>query len=223
MQIKGFGHSVVGGREMNQDAFLADDQKQLYAVADGVGGGLRGEVASKMSVDGLQAAYQPGAELKPIVENLAAAVLKEALESCGGEALMGTTLTCFQITGDYAHLCHVGDSRAYLYDGVHLKQLTSDHESYDENLGGAVLCSYLGLDTRVYNLTVQTELIELKPGYRLLLCSDGLYKQLDDMQIVNYIRDQKDQPEELLKTLCRQAAKAEYSDNVTVVYIEIEA
>jgi serine/threonine protein phosphatase PrpC len=222
MKVTGYGHSVIGGREMNQDSLLVDNNLKLYAVADGVGGGLRGEEASKMAVEGLQADYKPGELLKPVIEKLAEKVLKEALESCNGQALMGTTLTAIQVTDNLVHLCHVGDSRAYRFDGSALQQLTEDHEFYDENLGGPVLASYLGIDTRVHPLTVLEETIEVKAGQAILLCSDGLYKQVTEMQIVDKIRQHSDNPTKLLEELCTEAAKAEYSDNITIVYLVIE-
>jgi protein phosphatase len=222
MKVTGYGFSVIGGREMNQDSFLVDNNLKLYAVADGVGGGLRGEEASKMAVDGLQKNYQPGELLKPVIERLAADVLKEALESCGGQALMGTTLTAVQATDNLIHLCHVGDSRAYLFDGTSLRQLTEDHEFYDEESKGAVLCSYLGLDTRVHPLLIQEETIDVKPGQALLICSDGLYKQIPEMQLVNKLRTDISHPTNLLEQLCNEASKVEYSDNITIVLLIFE-
>jgi serine/threonine protein phosphatase PrpC len=222
MKITGYGYSVIGGRETNQDSFLVDNNVKLYAVADGVGGGLRGEEASKMAVDGLQKKYIPGELLKPVITQLADDVLKEALESCNGQALMGTTLTAVQLTDNLIHLCHVGDSRAYLFDGSALQQLTEDHEFFDEESKGAVLSSYLGLDTRVHQLTVLEESIEAKPGQALLLCSDGLYKQMSEMQLVTHLRNHLSEPQKLLEQLCHEASKVEYSDNITIVLVLFE-
>ncbi|NBX92662.1 MAG: serine/threonine-protein phosphatase [Proteobacteria bacterium] len=223
MKVTGYGHSVIGGREMNQDSFLVDNSLNLYAVADGVGGGLRGEEASKMAVEGLRSEYKPHDLLKPVIEKLAARVLMEALQSCNGQALMGTTLTAVQVTDNLLHLCHVGDSRAYLFDGSALRQLTEDHEFFDENVNGPVLASYLGLDTRVHPLTVLEETIEVQAGQRVLLCSDGLYKQISEVQIVEMIHQHGQEPQKLLEVLCAEAAKAEYSDNITIVYLVLEA
>jgi len=223
MKVTGYGLSVIGGREMNQDSFLVDNSTQLYAVADGVGGGLRGEDASKMAVQGLQANYKSGELLNPIVEKLAGEVLKEALETCGGQALMGTTLTAVQVTDNLVHLCHVGDSRAYLFDGTSLRQLTEDHEFYDEDSNGSVLSSYLGLDTRVHPLSIQEETLEAKEGQALMLCSDGLYKQIAEMDLVNKLRTDLKEPTKLLEQLCHEASKVEYSDNITIVLLVFEA
>lgn len=222
MKVFGYGHSIIGGREMNQDAYLVDNNLKLYAVADGVGGGLRGEEASKMAVTGLQTNYLPGELLKPLVIKLADEVLKEALDSCNGQALMGTTLTAVQITDNLIHLCHVGDSRAYLFDGSALQQLSEDHEFFDEESGGAVLSSYLGLDTRVHALTVLEDTIEAKTGQALLLCSDGLYKQISEMQLVELLRNHLNEPEKLLEKMCHMASQVQYSDNITAVLVLFE-
>jgi len=222
MKITGYGYSVIGGREMNQDSFLVDNTLCLYAVADGVGGGLRGEEASKMAVDGLKNQHHSGETLKPLIEKLAAAVLQEALESCNGQALMGTTLTAAQVTEGLVHIGHVGDSRAYLFDGTVLKQLTEDHEFFDEEAQSPVLCSYLGLDTRVHELKIQEETFEASPGQALLLCSDGLYKQISEMKLVQYLREELTEPEKLLEKMCEEASKVEYSDNITEVLITFQ-
>ncbi len=219
MKITGYGFSVIGGRETNQDSFLVDNTLHLFAVADGVGGGLRGEEASKMAVDGLQKNFQPGETLKPLIEKLAGDVLQEALESCNGQALMGTTLTAAQVTNNLVHVCHVGDSRAYLFDGTSLKQLTEDHEFFDEENQSLVLSSYLGLDTRIHELKIQEETFDMQPGQAVLLCSDGLYKQIAEMNLVNHLRTKLGEPQKLLESICEEASKVEYSDNITVVLI----
>src|SRR4051812_16046181 len=106
MKVTGYAKSVVGSREMNQDSFLVDDGKALYAVADGVGGGLRGEVASKMATDGLKELAPTPQTLRSTITKLQERVLKEALDSIG-EALMGTTLTTLLLSDEQAYLGHV--------------------------------------------------------------------------------------------------------------------
>ena len=221
MTVKGFAKSVVGGREGNQDAFLLWDERSLYAVADGVGGGLRGEVASRMSADGLKALPPGSLELKPLFEKIQQSVLKEALDTLG-DALMGTTLTAALVDGQTLHVCHVGDSRCYLFDGVALRLLTVDHEIYDESLGGAVLASYMGIPTDVHPLTIHEEKVPLVPGNRLILCSDGLYKQMTESRILQLIQTLGADPQALLDALCTEASKVPHSDNVTVVYVTVD-
>lgn len=221
MKTKGYFKSVIGGREKNQDAWLINDEMGLYAVADGVGGGLQGEVASQMSVDGLLQYRKEGMTMLEAFHRLQDEVYQEAMDSFG-EALMGTTLSAIEFSGNKMSVCHVGDSRVYHYDGHLMRQLTEDQEVYDESMKGTVLNSYLGIDANIYPIRITQEIYTVQPGQRLILASDGLFKQLSDMQIVTMLREKIENPTELLDTLCREASKAEYSDNVTVVYVEIE-
>ena len=227
MSIKGYAHSIVGGREMNQDSFLVDDTLSLYVVADGIGGGLKGDVASKMAVEGLQSRIAGNKPLIDAIKGLQHTIYNEAM-TMFGEPLMGTTLTSarfdLSVPGEATvHLGHVGDSRCYLFDGNILKQMSEDHESYDDTFQGSVLNSYLGIDTRSYQIKIQDEKFPVQAGNRLLMCSDGLYKQMQEMRIIELIRENFSNPQELLAKMCDEASKVEYSDNVTIVYVEIEA
>ena len=220
MKFKGFAHSVVGGREQNEDSYLIDDLQGLYAVADGIGGGLKGEVASQMAVEGLRDRRKSFDSLKDIFHSLQADILQESLETLGG-ALMGTTLSCVQIEEDKATICHVGDSRVYFFDGNVLRQMTEDQEIYDEHLRGTVLNSYLGIESDIHPLRIVQETISIGPGQSLLLASDGLFKQMSDMRIVNLIRENNGNPDKLVHQLCEEASHTEQSDNVTVVYVQL--
>lgn len=221
MQFKGYAKSVIGGREKNQDSFLIDDAKAIYAVADGIGGGFNGEVASKMAVDGFQARFTPSQTLTETIKYLQNSIYMEAMNRFG-EPVMGTTFTGVHLLQDEALLIQVGDSRLYLFDGTLIKQMTVDHEQFDEKLQGTVLISYLGIDSKSFGFRIQEETFKISPGNRLLLCSDGLYKQMDDAQIAQTIKDNLANPQGILDKLCGEAEKVEHSDNVTVVLVEIE-
>ncbi len=221
MRATGYSITAVGSRQQNQDSFLVDNERGLFAVADGIGGGERGDVASLMAVTGIGAHPEGDTLLRETVETIQVAILKEAMESLG-EARMGTTLTALRITDDKADLCHVGDSRCYRFAGGQLVQLTSDHETYDEGYGGPVLSSYLGIPTDTFVLQIQEETITLHSGDRLLLCSDGLYKQISENDLIQHIKSHFNEPAVLLQKLVDEAVKAEHSDNVTIVYVEIE-
>lgn len=221
MKVRGFGKSVIGDREKNQDAYLVSNEQQLYVVADGVGGGLRGEVAAKMAVEGMRLVEPGEGQLRNAVLRIQEQVLKEAMESIG-EAWMGTTMTAVRVLESGAELCHVGDSRCYVYSGEVLKLMTEDHEIFDEALEAPVLASYLGLSPDIQPLKIQDERFAIIPGDRILLCSDGLYKQLSEGRIVELIQIYFSEPERILDTLCEEASKSDFSDNITVVYIEIE-
>lgn len=220
MQLRGYSCSVIGSRDMNQDSLLVSDKKALYAVADGVGGGMNGEVASKMAVDGLDRDVKDPFALNQVFRTLQASILKEAMDRFG-EAIMGTTLTALMVHEGEAFVCHVGDSRCYLFDQSQLRMLTEDQEMFDETIQATVLCSYLGLPTDVHPLKVFEERIKIQPGQKLILCSDGLYRQMTESRMVALIREMNAQPQALVQKLCEEAAQKSYSDNVTVVYVDV--
>ncbi len=221
MKIKGYSYSVVGGRDNNEDSFLIFDESAVYAVADGIGGGEKGEVASKMATEGLKSNFAPEKTLREIFRVLQVSVLNNAMQMFGS-AVMGTTLTAVRLEKNQVSLCHVGDSRCYFYNGTLLQQMTVDHEHYDDRYHGNVLDSYLGLDPTVLELKIQEETFSVVPGNRILLCSDGLYKQMSDEQITNVIQNNFADSKKIVETLCNVASKAEHSDNVTVVLVEID-
>ena len=220
MKARGYSHSVIGGREVNQDSFLVDEEKGLFAVADGVGGGLKGEVASRLAIEGFQKFAPQSGSLKPAIDQTQEIILKEAIETLG-EAVMGTTLTGVRLKEGVVSLIHIGDSHCYLVqDGV-LRLMNQDHESFDEVVGGTVLMSYLGLPPDLAKLTIQEEAFPILPGQSLLLCSDGLYRQLDETRMGVLIRENAQTPQQLVEKLCEEASANEYSDNITVVFVTI--
>lgn len=220
MKITGYSCSLVGSREMNQDSFLVDDKRQLYAVADGVGGGQNGEVASRMAIEGLSSGFTDPHQFSALFQKLQADVLKEAMDTFG-EPIMGTTLTAVHVRNDELFVCHVGDSRCYLFDEFQLTQLTEDQEYYDEKAGATVLCSYLGVPTELATLEILEDKRQIHVGQRLLLCSDGLYRQISESQIISRFREHVNAPQEMINHLCLQASQSAYSDNVTAIYIEL--
>lgn len=220
MPVKGYSLSVIGSREKNQDSMLVHEPAGLFAVADGVGGGLKGEVASSMAVEGLKMYAPAEGSLEPVITRLQEDILREAIETLG-DALMGTTLTAIRIKDYEVTLGHVGDSHCYLFTDSHLDLKTEDHETFDDNYGGPVLSSYLGMPTDTYQLRIQNEVFSVKSGDRLLLCSDGLYRQISEQRIKTLMVEHLSNPEQMLTALCAEASAHEYSDNVSVVLVEI--
>ncbi len=221
MNVKGYSCSVIGGREMNQDSFLVNDEKGLYAVADGVGGGMGGEIASRMAIEGLSKQANSFHELRAVILDLQAQVYKYAMDNYG-EAIMGTTLTSVMVKDQKAHIAHVGDSHCYLFSGGVLRLLTEDHEFYDENLQGTILASYLGIPQDVHPLKIFEEQVDLVPGNRLLICSDGLYRQLSEARIAALIREKGNDAQALVDQLAQEASTKEHSDNVTIVLVLLD-
>jgi serine/threonine protein phosphatase PrpC len=226
----GAASDVGRGRSENEDAYLVDEDRHLYAVADGMGGHRAGEVASATAIESLRDAYQAGRPLDEAVEEANAAVFAKAsahLEMRG----MGTTLTAVALLDDHiALLGHVGDSRAYLMRAGDVTRVTEDHSLVEQLVREgrlspedaashpqkAIITRALGIDPEI---EVDTYRIDLRPGDRLLLCSDGLTNMVNDDGIAGVLSRQAD-PQRAAETLIDMANRAGGDDNITVVVVD---
>jgi protein phosphatase len=184
VRILGWGASDVGRkRHHNEDSYLCNDELGLYAVADGMGGHLGGERASKMAVEiierELAAARQAGAlslgtpngdgtpasereRQSPIASILKKAVIEadkciyDAALADPALAGMGTTLTALLFYDGYVHLGHVGDSRAYLYRNGKARQLTEDHSWIQEQVRAGLLSPEEAKESRFRNIITRS-------------------------------------------------------------------
>lgn len=220
-------------REGNEDAYLAEDV--LFAVADGMGGHLAGDVASSITVDALRerAAEEPPADpdaLAGLLYRANTAIFERARHDPSLHG-MGTTCTALMIGAEEAHIAHVGDSRAYLLRNGSLSQLTQDHtlvnrmvqegklrsEDAERHPQRSVLTRALGVDPEV---KIDTQSLDTKEGDRLLLCSDGLTSMVDTDSIAEALRSEKD-PQSAADHLVEIAIAAGGEDNVTVVVLDL--
>ncbi|MDX1620597.1 MAG: Stp1/IreP family PP2C-type Ser/Thr phosphatase [Nitriliruptorales bacterium] len=221
-------------REANEDSFYVGET--VYAVADGMGGHLAGEVASHMALEPIQ-------ELDgKVFPDPAAATeaLREAIVSANravsGKAAddpkfrgMGTTLTAVLLENRRLHLGHVGDSRAYLLRGNDFQQLTDDHtlvqhlidegqitkEEAASHPQRSIITRAIGVAPTV---EVDTMTLDLDEGDVILLCSDGLTGVIDDEQIVDCINNDNDD-ETTVRGLIALANEAGGPDNITVLLL----
>lgn len=221
---------VGRGRPANEDTFLVDHDDRLYAVADGMGGHRAGEVASATAIDALQAAFAGGAALDEAVGAANAAVFEKASANVEMRG-MGTTLTAAALLDDHRVLLgHVGDSRAYLMRDGGVTRITEDHSLVEQLVREgrlspeeaashpqkAIITRALGIDPEV---EVDTYPVDLRPGDRLLLCSDGLTNMVADTAIAGILRRQPD-PQQAAEQLVDMANDAGGDDNITVVVID---
>jgi serine/threonine protein phosphatase PrpC len=177
MRIRGWGASDVGRkRDHNEDSFLSNDALSLYAVADGMGGHLGGERASRLAVDLLGSTLTEGMARRAAAD--AAIVASGALPSPGTllrEAVvgadrtiydnaladpsltgMGTTLTALFFADRRAYLGHVGDSRAYLYRDGKARQLTDDHSWIQDQVRAGLLSAEEAKESRFRNIITRS-------------------------------------------------------------------
>lgn len=215
-------------RDKNEDSlFPTDDgqssQQVTLMVADGMGGHIAGEVASRLAVNAAASSSLPPADR-------VAAGNRAIREEVGRQPElegMGTTMTMVELLPDAtAHFAHVGDSRAYLLRGDELSQVTDDHTVMAEYVSAGKLTAAEAAQhpqrhmiTRCLGLTrfvnVDEMVIELEEGDRVLLCSDGLNSMLSEDEIREGLTDTS--VEEAAWRLVEMANKAGGQDNITVI------
>jgi len=223
----------VGKRRAgNEDALLVDADRMLFAVADGMGGHNAGEVASATAIEALRATYKDPPHLSDAVKEANDAVIQKAATEAGYEN-MGTTLTAVAVDGDTATISHVGDSRAYLLRDGELTQVTDDHswveqlvregkltpEEAEVHPQRSIVTRALGIEA---NVTVDNDSVDLAPGDRVLICSDGLTSMVREPEIAATLRRDSN-PQRAADGLVAAANKAGGEDNITVIVLDVRA
>lgn len=212
-------------RTSNQDAFIDRPDLRLWAVADGMGGLSDGDVASRMVCDAL--ANTPIAagleeQIELVVGQLAQ--VNEYLRRSATREInpiqSGSTVVVLLIRDMRYAAVWAGDSRAYRLRDAVLSPLTTDH-SWGEGGGGvedenpqAVTRAVGGEDA----LSPETVRGEIRLGDRFLLCSDGLYRSLDSVSLVQLL--QAREPAACSKELVVQAMKCGSTDNITALVVD---
>ncbi len=223
-------------RHVNEDAFLAEDP--VYAVADGMGGHARGDLASRTALESLARTLQPGSRPTPdevvaAVDEANAAVRALSGIDESGAAVAGTTLTGVvrvrvpERATEQWLVVNVGDSRVYEWDGEALSQLTVDHSAVQELVDAGliteeqaavhpernVITRALGAEDFV---DADLELLPETPRRVFVVCSDGLTRELGDQRIASILAEGHEDP---AGALVEAAVEAGGHDNVTVLVI----
>ncbi len=224
-------------RKNNQDSYLADGA--VFAVADGMGGHVGGEIASKLAIDVFAEAYSQSQSRQNIVEvvqkaNTAILSRASAEPKLAG---MGTTLCLLSVSENdnrhQLHLVNVGDSRGYLFRNGELYQLTDDHTLVSEMLKSGditrdqagnhrakhILTRALGVDPDV---EVDHWKIEPKQNDLYLLCSDGLTNEMTDPEI-GQVLSKREPAEKMAQELVKGALSNGGSDNVTCIVVQVDS
>ena len=243
MRFSVYQVSRRGGRDKNEDrmGYSYTRESGLFALADGMGGHPEGEVASQLALQTLSAHFQR--EAKPrlaeplrFLHDAIIAGHHQLLRYATERALMDTprtTVVACLLQGNAAYWAHCGDSRLYLVRGDKLVARTRDH-SYSElqetmsqvvpmpdKVNRNVLFTCLGSPGRPVVDTAGPLLV--RPGDKVMLCSDGLWGSVSDPIITDILatRPISDAVPELVERALRVAG--DRSDNVTVLAVEWEA
>lgn len=244
--IRAAGLTDVGCvRERNEDAFFVDVEKGLFMVADGVGGHGGGDKAAQMTTMLLPDIIRRRVAAWPTPQSSAdpaiAAMLRDSLQelghcirTAGASQLeykdMGATVVVALLTARHAHIAHMGDSRAYLLRGDRLQQLTEDHsivallvrngeitpQEAENHPAKGRLSRFVGMEADV---PAATHTIELQPGDRLLLCTDGLWGMLPDERLKVHLAEGYD-PEVTCHNLVADGKQAGGEDNLTAIVVD---
>ncbi len=225
-------------REQNEDAVyhnvLVDtpgNDLTLLAVADGMGGYQRGEIAAQMAIDTLIERFS-STDTDDLV-----LMLKQAFRlanerifadgSADGEHnMMGTTLVVGAIRGNDLVLGNVGDSRAYLVRANALNQISTDHSLVAEQVAMGAMTQEEARESHHKNIItralghrqrVEVDIFELTllPDDRLLISTDGLHDYLEDDDIVQMMSQMT--PEDSAREMVSRAIQAGSTDNVSAL------
>ncbi|KJU82170.1 protein serine/threonine phosphatase [Candidatus Magnetobacterium bavaricum] len=231
-------------RAKNEDSFCVEGNSGLLVVADGVGGGASGDVASKMAVELVRDYLLNGDKGSAVntdyreefsfTTNKLAMAVKVANKAIHNASVksdklngMATTIVVGLVHDDRLSIAHTGDSRLYLIRGEMIEQLTDDHSLIAEQIRKGMMtpeeAKEVGMRNVItrslgYSGEVEVELGELTLYDRdvLLLCSDGLYTMVPDNTILRTIKSLKN-PDEACSRLVEFANKKGGRDNITVV------
>ena len=223
-------------RKVNQDLPL--EAANLFAVADGMGGHVGGEVAARVAIDALLSTFTR----EPTTDGLLSA-FSEANRSVWQESQdqselhgMGTTLTAMALVGgadgrDMIALANVGDSRAYVFSEGNITQVTADHSLAEERMRQgemteeeAAVHPQRHILTRALGVSPDVEAdmweLQLRAGDRIVLCSDGLSNELSLEELGQVLAAEPD-PGDAARRLVEEANARGGSDNITVVVVDV--
>ncbi|HEX8130283.1 MAG TPA: Stp1/IreP family PP2C-type Ser/Thr phosphatase [Pyrinomonadaceae bacterium] len=227
-------------RPLNEDSMLVDEERRIFAVADGVGGAQAGEVASQTAVEVLGEAFRhhkDGDDIEDLMEiaiQRANASIYQMSHEQRQLSMMATTIVALHLDGRRATIGHVGDSRLYrLRPDGRLERETEDHSVVEEEVRAGrmspeqaanhpsrnVISRALGAEQAV---EVDMKTIEVEDGTVFLLCSDGITRHIPDEEI-NALLNGGGSLDATCVEMKRRCYERGAEDNLTAVIIRIGA
>ena len=232
------GDTNVGKvRQNNEDSLIIDPARGLYVVLDGMGGAHGGDVASQLARDTIhefvtqkRITMAPTQLMDAAIQAATAAVFNHGQANRERQGMGTTVVACLVVDARQAVIAHVGDSRAYLLRGGRLSILTKDHTIVEELVQRGLLSAdeaerhpYKNVLSRNLGSRADAKVdlleLELRPGDRVMLCSDGLYGYAAQ-EAIQYVLGSGDAPELVARDLIELALRGGGGDNVTAIVIE---
>lgn len=219
-------------RDHNEDAILDHPDVGLWGVADGMGGHRGGDIASGMIVESLKQASRPQSfsgfvdDVDDRIRAVNSTLYAKALS--GEQGVSGSTVAVLMAWGRYCLTAWAGDSRVYRYRDGAIKQISRDHSEAQELLDDGTIspdANDARLNSNIItravggleDLTLDLELRELREKDRFLICSDGLYREVSEADMIRHLA--KPEPQQACEGLIQQALSGPCSDNVSVVVV----
>lgn len=225
-------------RSANQDSYYIDPEERFVIVADGMGGHAGGEEASRIACQAIQSylvkhwhAVEHNSALLEVAFLQANQAIVQEQQHYPQRSDMGTTAVVVIFREQQVYCAHVGDSRLYRLRGAKLQQITEDHTWVAKALKFGeitpeqsrthpyrhILSRCLGRE-ELRDIDVQP--LDVKPGDRLLLCSDGLTEELSDQLIASHL-ESNPAVEQAAIALVKAALANGGHDNITVVVMAV--
>lgn len=228
-------------RDSNQDAYAVGefpDEVAWAVVCDGMGGAAGGNIASALAVkvisDKINASYRENMRDSSVRNMLDSALVAANIEVYDMADTkpelrgMGTTVVCAIVRDGYAFIAHAGDSRAYIFDGKVLNQVTTDHsvvqdlidrgkitkEEAENHPNKNLITRAIGVDK---GIKIDFDEIEIKDDEVLILCTDGLSNYVSDDEMISEVNDGRYYA--FADRLVKKANNNGGGDNITVVAI----
>ena len=226
-------------RRLNEDAFyfepLRGVEGNLFVLCDGMGGHKAGDIASKHAVKRINEYFYKSQNpnialrLKEAIFKINSEIYSEANRD-QAKSGMGTTLVAAFIAAGKLYIANVGDSRAYIFRDGKINKLTKDHSLIEEKLDRGEITQVEARGhpeknkiTRCigYGSEVEVDIFNysIKNGDRLLLCSDGLWDELDDNEIASILYEGKDVNDCVARLITSANIKGG-RDNITCIVID---
>src|ERR1044071_9251765 len=225
-------------RPLNEDAYLHDRGRSIFAVADGVGGAEAGEVASQTAIEVLDEAFRhqtDGADVEDLMElaiQRANASIHQMAQEHAKFSMMATTIVALHLKGNVATFGHVGDSRLYrLTPDGQLHRETEDHSIVEEEVRAGrmtpeqaanhpsknVISRALGAEQAV---EVDMKTMEVDDGTEFLLCTDGITRHVSDNEL-RQLMVVSNSLDDLCNELKRRCYERGAEDNLTVIVVRV--